>query len=89
MRAVASTGSLLNFPRFLPEAENTLLVGYGPDWRAAAQRTPDAHNPKLLEIIENPVAEHSPTPDQPENWLLEMPMKPNSRRSRVFLNRNI
>jgi hypothetical protein len=33
------------------------------------------HMPRLLEIIEIPFARPAPMPDQPENWLVEFPLK--------------
>jgi len=39
------------------------------------------HVPKLLEIIEISFEKAVPTDDQPENWLLEMPVKPNLWKS--------
>jgi hypothetical protein len=36
------------------------------------------HLPRLLDIIEIPFVRYAPTPDQPENWLLDIPIKPNT-----------
>ena len=41
-----------------------------------------ARLPRLLEIIEIPLAKPAPLPDQPENWLIEMPVQAVSWKSR-------
>ncbi|MGA2543698.1 MAG: hypothetical protein ABSG78_19290 [Verrucomicrobiota bacterium] len=38
------------------------------------------HHPNLLEILEIPLARAVPLPDQPENWLLETPIRARSWR---------
>jgi hypothetical protein len=40
------------------------------------------HLPELLEIIDIPLVKPTPIPDQPENWLLESPIKPKAWKSR-------
>ena len=42
------------------------------------------HLPRLLEIIEIPLAKPAPLRDQPENWQIEMPVQAVSWKSRGF-----
>jgi hypothetical protein len=39
------------------------------------------HDPKLLEVLEIPFAEAAPLSCQPENWLIQTPLKPGSWKS--------
>src|SRR6266498_3539586 len=39
------------------------------------------HDPKLLEVIEIPFSKAVPLPYQPENWLIEMPLKQGAWKS--------
>lgn len=42
------------------------------------------HVPRLMEIIEIPLAKPAPLPDQPENWLIQMPVEPVSWKPHGF-----
>lgn len=42
------------------------------------------HVPRLLELVEIPLAKPVPLPDQPENWLIQLPVEPISWKSCGF-----
>jgi hypothetical protein len=46
------------------------------------------HDPKLLEIVEIPFSEAVPLPFQPENWLIERPLKAGSWKSHGMIEWN-
>jgi hypothetical protein len=53
----------------------------GGELAVYSMRNALGHDPRLLEIVEIPFERAVPLPDQPENWLVEIPIKADSWKS--------